>query len=217
MDALAAIVGKYVTVTPIRSDDEIDSFAKKLHFYTNGSNLKLGSQRIESYDADSLVWRYMPDGPFSTEEEFGSALKKVRALPGALPFLVSENTFNEPIGVACYLNILPAHLTIEVGWIFYSPLAQRSVANTETTLLLLREAFRMGYRRMVWKCDAENIRSRNAAERLGFVAEGVHESHYIIKGLNRDTAWFRILDREWPQIEEQLKERVEKSSPVVTP
>ena len=104
------------------------------------------------------------------------------------------------IGAASFMSNEPSHLKIELGSIWYSPLAQRTGANTEATYLMLRHAFELGYRRVEWKCDARNERSRRAAERLGFRFEGIQDAHYIVKGRNRDTAWFRILDDEWPQI-----------------
>ena len=100
---------------------------------------------------------------------------------------------------------MPAHLRIELGSIWYSPLAQRTGANTEATYLMLGHAFDLGYRRVECKCDTLNQRSRNAALRMGFTFEGIQEAHYIVKGRNRDTAWFRILDHEWPAVKVRLE------------
>jgi RimJ/RimL family protein N-acetyltransferase len=99
----------------------------------------------------------------------------------------------------------PQHLKVELGSIWYSPVAQRTSANTEATYLMLKHAFAIGYRRLEWKCNALNERSRKAALRMGFRFEGIQESHYIIKGRNRDTAWYRILDSEWPEVETHLE------------
>ena len=98
------------------------------------------------------------------------------------------------------MNNSPADLKVELGGIWYSPLVQRTAANTEATYLLLEHAFALGYRRVEWKCDTLNERSRRAALRMGFTFEGVQEYHYIVKGRNRDTAWFSILDHEWPAL-----------------
>jgi RimJ/RimL family protein N-acetyltransferase len=106
---------------------------------------------------------------------------------------------------------VPEHLKVELGSIWYSPLAQRTGANTEATYLMLRHAFGLGYRRVEWKCDALNERSRRAALRMGFAFEGVQEYHYIVKGRNRDTAWFRILDREWPTVKILLERLLDRS------
>lgn len=104
---------------------------------------------------------------------------------------------------------MPEHLKIELGSIWYSPLVQRTAANTEATYLMLQHAFELGYRRVEWKCNAKNERSRRAALRMGFQFEGIQESHVIIKDRNRDTAWFRVLDREWPDVKERLEGMLE--------
>jgi RimJ/RimL family protein N-acetyltransferase len=100
--------------------------------------------------------------------------------------------------VATYMANVPQHLKIELGSIWYSPLAQRTGANLEATTMMLGHAFDLGYRRVEWKCDARNERSIAAALKMGFTFEGIQEYHYIVKGRNRDTAWFGMLDRDWP-------------------
>ena len=109
------------------------------------------------------------------------------------------------VGVVNFMNNLPEHLKVELGGIWYSPLAQRTGANAEATYLMLRHAFALGYRRVEWKCDALNARSRHAALRMGFTFEGIQDAHFIIKDRNRDTAWFRILDSEWPAVRAHLE------------
>jgi RimJ/RimL family protein N-acetyltransferase len=100
---------------------------------------------------------------------------------------------------------VPANLCIELGNIWYGPVVQRSGVNLEATYLMLRHAFELGYRRIEWKCNSENERSRRSALRMGFQFEGIQEQHMIIKGRNRDTAWYRMLDREWPEIRPRLE------------
>jgi len=113
----------------------------------------------------------------------------------------------EPIGVVSYLNAVAADRRIEIGHIWYVPAAQRTRANTEVTYLLLSHAFEdLGYRRVEWKCDALNARSRAAAERLGFTFEGIFRRHMIVKGRNRDTAWFSMLDTEWPRVRAAMED-----------
>jgi RimJ/RimL family protein N-acetyltransferase len=102
------------------------------------------------------------------------------------------------VGVASYLRIAPAVGTIEVGHIHFSPLLQRTPAATEAMYLMMRHAFELGYRRYEWKCDALNAPSRRAAERLGFSFEGIFRQAVVVKGRNRDTAWYACIDREWP-------------------
>jgi RimJ/RimL family protein N-acetyltransferase len=105
-----------------------------------------------------------------------------------------------------FLNIVPDAYRLELGHIWYSPEAQRTKVNTETVYLMLCETFdRLKYRRVEWKCDALNERSRAAAERLGFKSEGIFRQHMIVKGRNRDTAWFSMLDREWPSIKKNME------------
>jgi RimJ/RimL family protein N-acetyltransferase len=103
------------------------------------------------------------------------------------------------------MNNYPEHLKIELGGIWYSPVVQRTPANTEATYLMLGHAFELGYRRVEWKCNSYNERSRRAALRMGFKFEGIQEGHMIVKGRNRDTAWFRIVDAEWFTVKAHLE------------
>jgi RimJ/RimL family protein N-acetyltransferase len=125
--------------------------------------------------------------------------------PDGLPFCVRDRATDHPLGVANFMSNAPDHLKIELGSIWYSPLAQRTGANTEATGLMLAHAFALGYRRLEWKCNALNTRSRRAAERMGFTFEGIQEAHMVVKGRNRDTAWYRILDHEWPAVSHHLQ------------
>ena len=103
------------------------------------------------------------------------------------------------------MNNSPSHLKIELGGIWYSPIVQKGFANTEATYLMLKHCFELGYRRVEWKCHSLNERSRKAALRMGFKFEGIQESHMIAKNCNRDTAWFRVLDNEWPEVKQNLE------------
>jgi RimJ/RimL family protein N-acetyltransferase len=111
----------------------------------------------------------------------------------------------QPLGTASYLRINPEAASIEVGWISFSPRLQRTIMSTEAMALMMTRAFdELEYRRYEWKCDALNAPSRAAAERLGFTYEGTHRQATVVKGRNRDTAWFSILDQEWPRIKRGL-------------
>jgi RimJ/RimL family protein N-acetyltransferase len=146
-----------------------------------------------------VVWTYMPYGPFTSAEAMEGWLTDIAQSTEPTFFTVIERGTDTPIGVVSYLNVVPHDRRIELGHIWYVPSAQRGRANTETTYLLLSEAFdRLGNRRVEWKCDALNDRSLAAAERLGFTFEGVFRQHMIVKGRNRDTAWFSMTDAEWP-------------------
>ena len=152
-------------------------------------------------DTEGRNWTYLPIGPFATFEEYDGWLRKVA--PGDDPqfFTIVDRARHQPVGVASYLRIDPNAGSIEVGHINYSPLAQRTRAATETMYLMMREAFRLGYRRYEWKCDALNAPSRAAAERLGFTYEGIFRQATIYKGRSRDTAWYSIIDGEFPALD----------------
>lgn len=171
-----------------------------LHAVSNGQPATLGPRSVEAYDAEEQIWRFMHAGPFADEAALGDSLRGQAATTSGLCLCVRERATGAPIGVVNYMNNFPEHLKVELGGIWYSPLAQRTNANLEATTLMLRHAFDLGYRRVEWKCDDQNLRSRRAAERMGFRFEGIQEAHFIVKGRNRDTAWFRILDSEWPTV-----------------
>ncbi len=120
-------------------------------------------------------------------------------------FTVFDIASGRAVGFTAYTSNMPEHLKIELGHIWYSPVVQRTNANLESTYLMLRHAFGLGYRRVEWKCDALNERSRRSALRMGFRFEGVQEAHFVIKGRNRDTAWFRMLAPEWPGVQARLE------------
>ncbi len=152
-------------------------------------------------DTDGRNWTYLPIGPFAT---FGAYDAWLRAMaPGADPyfFAVLDRATGLPVGVTSYLRIDPAAGSIEVGHINFSPRAQRTSAASEAMFLMMRHAFGLGYRRYEWKCDALNAPSRVAAERLGFTYEGLFRQATVYKGRSRDTAWYSILDREFPALE----------------
>jgi RimJ/RimL family protein N-acetyltransferase len=121
-------------------------------------------------------------------------------------FTTIESRDAGPVGMAAFMNIVPEHRRLEIGHIWYAPFAQRTEANTEAAYLMMREAFdELGNRRVEWKCDALNARSRAAALRLGFTFEGVFRAHMIVRGRNRDSAWFSLLDTEWPAVRDALE------------
>lgn len=202
--APATLTGTIVRLAPLDLARDVDA----LYAVSNGQPVRLGNREIAPYDADEMVWRYMPVGPFESVGEMATALREQVEAANGLCLCVFDAPTGRPIGAVNYMNNMPAHLKVELGSIWYSPIAQRTGANTEATYLMLRHAFDLGYRRVEWKCDALNARSRQAAERNGFTFEGIQEAHFIIKGRNRDTAWFRILDHEWPTVRRQLEARL---------
>jgi RimJ/RimL family protein N-acetyltransferase len=151
--------------------------------------------------ADPHLWHFLPYGPFAAEAELREWLETAAASRDPLFLTVVDAEADAPAGVVSYLRMEPRHRVIEIGHIWFAPVLQRTPQATETIFLLARHAFDdLGYRRLEWKCDAENARSRRAADRLGFTFEGVFRQHMIVKGRNRDTAWYAMLDHEWPAV-----------------
>ncbi|SLN58812.1 hypothetical protein ROJ8625_02966 [Roseivivax jejudonensis] len=153
-----------------------------------------------SDDAEGRNWTYLPVDPPRDIAEMRARLEQMQASADPLFHTVLDSA-GTPLGTASYLRINPEAGSLEVGWITFSPRLQRTVMSTEAMVLMMARAFdELGYRRYEWKCDALNAPSRAAADRLGFTYEGTHRQATVTKGRNRDTAWFSILDREWPPL-----------------
>ena len=149
---------------------------------------------------DPSLWDYLPYGPFE-RNEWDVWFSRSAASDDPLFFALVDRDTNAPMGQASYLRIEPEHGVIEIGHIALGPALQRTPSATEAIFLMARHAFDdLGYRRLEWKCDAQNARSRRAAERLGFTFEGVFRQHMVVKGRNRDSAWFSVIDGEWPAV-----------------
>lgn len=145
------------------------------------------------------LWRWMGDGPYAAAEDFTRSLEEKQAAAGMVFFAVVPRATGQAAGYASYLRMEPAHGVIEVGNILLSPALQRTTAATEAMYLMARHVFDdLGYRRYEWKCNAQNEPSRRAAQRLGFTFEGIFQQHMVVKDRSRDTAWFAMLDSEWP-------------------
>ena len=153
-------------------------------------------QAVQGHDE---VWDYLADGPYASEPDLRRALAEKQAGAAALFFAIMPPKSGRAEGYASYMRMDPANGVIEVGNILFAPSLQRTVASTEAMYLMARHAFEdLGYRRYEWKCNANNAPSRRAALRYGFTFEGIFRQHMVIKGQNRDTAWFSMLDSEWP-------------------
>ena len=159
------------------------------------------------------VWQWLSDGPFASESAFTASIAAKQSAPDAVFYAILTEEVGYPpsplstqavlrqrvaLGYASFMRMDPAHGVIEVGNILLAPAMQRTTAATEAMYLMARHVFELGYRRYEWKCNAENLPSRRAAERLGFTFEGIFRQHMVIKERNRDTAWFAMLDNEWP-------------------
>lgn len=145
-------------------------------------------------------WAYLPYGPFEHLADYQAWIKETCTTPDPCFFAIIDQSNDRAIGVASYLRVAPQAGSIEVGHINFSPLLQRTIGATEAMFLMMQWAFEAGYRRYEWKCNAANVASRRAAERLGFSYEGVFRQMMIVKGHNRDTAWFAAIDKEWPNL-----------------
>lgn len=152
-------------------------------------------------DKTGAMWTYMPAGPFADRAAFDAELTALAHSTDPLFYAIINPATGRAEGFASYLRIAPDIGTIEVGWITMSPRLQRTPTATQAMYLMMAHAFDdLGYRRYEWKCDALNAKSKAAAIRFGFQPEGVFRQAMIYKGRNRDTAWFSILDHEWPMI-----------------
>jgi RimJ/RimL family protein N-acetyltransferase len=176
--------GRYCRVEPL----DPDRHAAALH-------------EANSRDREGRMWTYLFSGPFASFDEYRAWLDSKRGSEDPLFFAFIDAASGRAVGLGSYLRIDPSNGTIEVGHLQFSPLMQRTAVATEAMYLMMRTAFELGYRRYEWKCDALNAGSRRAAERLGFTFEGIFRQAIVYKGRNRDTAWYSILDREWPALD----------------
>ena len=145
------------------------------------------------------VWTYLFDGPYADPAAFKASIAAKARSADPLFFAIIDNATGAAVGYQTFLRIDPPNRVIEVGNILYTPALQRTAGATEAQYLFARYVFDdLGYRRYEWKCNALNAPSKRAAERFGFTFEGIFRQHMIVKGRNRDTAWFAMLDSEWP-------------------
>ena len=177
-----ALAGRYVEVLPLEAA-------------SHGDELYAAATAADPH----THWTYLSFGPWPDRGAFDAWLKAYQSSRDPFPFVLKEKSSARALGMASYMRIEPQHRVIEIGSIWYSPALQRSRAATEAMYLLARHAFEtLRYRRYEWKCNSFNEPSRRAALRLGFTYEGVFRQHMISRGRNRDTAWFSMLDVEWP-------------------
>jgi RimJ/RimL family protein N-acetyltransferase len=173
----------------------------------SGARVELQPLDVERHAADLFVagqgdprlWDFLSYGPFATEGEFAAWAAEQARSEDPLFFAIVDRASGRAAGMATFMRMEPAQGCIEIGNIWFGAALQRTAQATEAIYLLARHAFdALGYRRLEWKCDAGNARSRSAALRFGFTFEGIFRQHMVVKGRNRDTAWFAMLDHEWP-------------------
>ena len=153
-----------------------------------------------SEDKEGAIWDYLPYGPFSNFEAYAEWLSCITSEEDPTFFAIVRTSDNKAVGVAAYLRINQTDGSVEVGHLNYAPSLQRTKESTEAMYLMMKWAFENGYRRYEWKCNALNKKSRYAAQRLGFSFEGIFRQSNIVKGRNRNTAWFAVIDSEWSSL-----------------
>ncbi len=182
--------GKFITLSPVNPQTDV----AELYECSHGSDVK------------ERIWTYMSYGPFDSTHDMHKWLEEGAGSEDPLFFTVHHLESRQRVGMVSFLNIVSDMRRLELGHLWYSPDSQRSNVNTEAIYLMLCEAFdRLKYRRVEWKCDSLNEKSRSAALRLGFKFEGIFRQHIIVKGRNRDTAWYSMLDSEWPAVKENME------------
>ena len=174
--------GRFVSIEPLDPVVHADALYEGTH----------GDDRDE-------LWRYLFEGPFADRSTFNAHLQRQAASEDPLFFAIVDRACGLAVGQAAYLRTEPAHKVIEVGHIIFTAKLQQTAGATEAMFLMAQHIFDLGYRRYEWKCNAMNAPSVRAARRLGFTFEGIFRQHMIVKGRNRDTAWFSMLDLEWPE------------------
>ncbi|UWQ29228.1 GNAT family N-acetyltransferase [Leisingera sp. M523] len=153
-------------------------------------------------DQTDAIWTYVPYGPFETPECLHAWVQAASGVDAQPYFAVINGDSGKAEGIASYMRIQPAHGVIEVGGITFAPPLQQTRAATEAMCLMMARVFNdLGYRRYEWKCDALNAPSCRAAKRFGFTYDGLFRQAIVYKGRNRDTAWYSVLDGEWPMLE----------------
>jgi len=157
---------------------------------------------FRAYDGAEDLWQFLPYGPFISAAAYHRFLRGFEAGEDPVFYAIRDMARGQVMGVASYLRIAPEKGSIELGHICLGPALQKSPAATEAFFMMLSWAFEAGYRRFEWKCDARNLPSRRAAQRLGLSYEGVFRQDNIVKGKNRDTAWFAAIDAEYPALKE---------------
>jgi RimJ/RimL family protein N-acetyltransferase len=172
--------GRHVTLEPLNADSHTAAL-------------------WEAVNGHDELWTWLAEGPHASESDLRQSIEQKRAGTAAVFLAIVARETGKAAGYASFMRMEPAHGVVEVGNILMSPILQRTTAATEAMYLMAAHVFEhLGYRRYEWKCNAENEPSRRAALRYGFTFEGIFRQHMVIKDRNRDTAWFSMLDHEWP-------------------
>lgn len=168
--------------------------------------------QANALDPSKRNFTYLSVGPFDSFDAYRQWMTSARQSEDPLFHAIIDARTGKPVGIASYMRIEPANGVIEVGHLNYSPLLQRKPAATEAMYLMMQRAFELGYRRYEWKCDSHNAASRAAAQRLGFSYEGVFRQAGVYKGRNRDTAWYAMIDSEWPELNQAYSRWLDRAN-----
>lgn len=189
------IEGKFIIIEPIST-----AHADDLFFVVGGLE-------------NASLWTYMPLGPFESKPSFEAHISAITTSKDPVFYTLLDPANQKAIG---YLGLMRIDLTnrvVEIGHIVFSPVLQRTIAATEVFYLIAKMVFEdLGFRRYEWKCNNLNVPSKNAASRLGFTFEGIFRQHMIVKGRNRDTAWYSIIDSEWPVVKNAFEKWLHPSN-----
>ncbi|MDM5146926.1 GNAT family N-acetyltransferase [Candidatus Persebacteraceae bacterium Df01] len=186
--------GKYITLEPLTNDGAL---FERLYDVSHGDVTR------------EKVWYFLPYGSFASAKEMRCHYVELSSGKDPMFYAVRHHDDEQVAGIVSYLRIQPAARSIEIGHIWHATARQRGRANTEAVFLLIKNAFALGYRRLEWKCNALNVRSRQAALRLGLAFEGVFRQCTVVKGKNRDTAWFALLDVDWLVAQQNMEQWLE--------
>jgi len=200
-NSLGQPIGPEVAIRDVYASPRVESLQGK---YVRLERLKEshGEDLFNAFaaDVDGLGWTYLPYGPFANLEEFKEWLLPFSKSQDPWMYALVDKASDQALGVASYLRIKPESASAEVGHIHFSMSLKKTRASTEAIFLMADHVFSLGYRRFEWKCDALNEDSKRAAARFGFVYEGTFRQATVYKNRNRDTAWFAVIDRDWPAI-----------------
>lgn len=182
--ARSPLQGRYCRIEPL----DFAAHARALH-------------QANALDSEGRMWTYLPYGPFDSFASYSAWLTSACASQDPMFFAIIDLQLDQALGVAAYSRIDLSNGAIEVGHLAYSPRLQRTRAASEAMYLMMQQVFDLGYRRYEWKCNALNAASRQAAQRLGFSFEGIFRQARVVKGRSRDTAWYSVIDSEWPTLQ----------------
>ncbi len=195
--ARTVLAGRHVQLEPMNPAVHADDLYQASHVGDDGR----------------AIWTFLPEGPWADRAAYTAHLRANAGMFDRIFYALRPRPDGPASGQASFMDIDPASGVIEIGYIWFAPSLQRTRAATEALYLMIDHAMSdLRYRRMQWRCNSLNAKSRNAARRLGFRFEGIFHNHMIYKGLNRDTAWYSILDDEWPEVKSILEAWLEDAN-----